>query len=238
MKAFVFGAPMDDQDKLLESAPLEGAQRSSDAEVVLYQGDLDSLFQAHPSLPKARVIMPVSMFIMNNGAVPVDLSGQNSLGKREFENEDIRKVSDKISEFVDMVISKEHFSDMARFMKANAIELVQNALIHKRLNGKQGAVELEIFETSGFYNARVTDPFGALEPEEVISKLARASLERTYETKKSGAGLGLRMVVSSSDCVVFQIKKGESCQVCCIINKYKRLKQFKNKSPALFIFNE
>lgn len=238
-KTYIKGFALEDGiSKLFQENGMERISEITEADVIIYKGALDELLEDSSKQVFASSIIPLEMFLLNKNMHPIDLRDQKSLGKRSFEQEDIRGVSDKIGELVDSLKSKEHFTDLARYMKLNGIELAQNALIHKRMSGKEGLVELEIFETGMFYNLTVTDPFGALTHEEILRKLSRVCVERTHENKEAGAGLGLFMVLNASDCVIFRLKKGKQTQVCCIINKYKRLKQFKNKSPALFIFKE
>ncbi|MEX0797890.1 MAG: hypothetical protein WEB87_04710 [Bacteriovoracaceae bacterium] len=240
MKKVFISAPdlEDDGRALLEDNGLAPADNIGEAEAVLYQGSLEELFCKYSKNINASAIIPLNTFLMNNSLDPIDLSDQKSLGKLSFDQENIRGVSDKIGELIDSFTSRDHFADISRYMKMNGIELAQNALIYKRLAGIKGEVSLEIFETKMFYNICATDSFGALSAGEVLSKLIRASVEKTYEEKESGAGLGLFMAINASDFAIFRLKKGKQTQVCCIINKYKRLKQYKSKSPALFIFKE
>lgn len=223
---------------ILERNSLSPVEERCNADILIYKGALEDVLASLKQGDHARKIIPYDAFLMNQGAQPLDLSGQQSLRKWSFDGEDIRGVSEKIGEMIDGLDSGAHFGELARYMKLNAIELTQNALIHKRMAGKSGKIDLEIFETSMFYNLCVSDPFGALSGADILNKLSRVCSEKTYETKESGAGLGLYMVLNASDWVIFKLKSEMQTQVCCIINKYKRLKQFKSKSPALFIYEE
>lgn len=224
--------------KLLKISSLKEIESLTDADVIIYKGVLEELLRKSKGKLKAQKVIPYNMFLMNNGVDPIDLSDQVELAEYDFENEDIRGVSEKISDLVEHIDHEEHFSDLGRYLKLAALELTQNALIYKRMSGKDGKIELRIFETGAFYNLCVTDPFGALNHEEILEKLTRVSIEKTYENKESGAGLGLFMVLNSSDYMIFELNPSNQTRVCCIINKYKRLKEFKTKSPALFVFKE
>lgn len=232
--------------RILKEKGLLLVDKINAADVIVYQGTLlDILENCEKKVegnqaPKvdSQAIIPYKMFLINKGIEPIGMDGQSSLGKKVFSDENIRGVSDGIGDLVDSLDKTGQFSDMSRYLKANSLELVQNGLIYKRVANKGGSVELEILETSMFFNIRVRDPFGGLTKEKILSKLFRASAEKTYEDKESGAGLGLFMVLNASDCVIFKLKEGRQTEVCCIINKYKRLKEFKNKSPALFIFEQ
>ncbi|MCO4753254.1 MAG: ATP-binding protein [Bacteriovoracaceae bacterium] len=208
------------------------------ADILIYDEDIEPLLEKCHGTLRACAIIPVHKFISNGGIDGPEIKSQSLLGAIEFADESVGSVALMIGELMEQFQSSEHFSDISRFMKANAVELVQNALIYKRQSASEGKISLEVYETPKFYNVQVTDSFGALSQDKILEKLVRAWRDKTYELKESGAGLGLFMTMMASDSMIFRLKNTERTQVCCIINKYKRLKHYKNKSPALYISKE
>jgi len=237
-KTFIVGsAPGEDELSFLSENGLELVGKPCEADILLYEGGLLEALEG-ADLSRLWAVVPFKTALAGNKVGPEDLRGQRMLGRESFENENIGGVSGKIGRLVDSLDVKGQFSEISRFLKSNAIELVQNALIFKRSFGGEGEVELEVFESDTAYNIQVTDNFGALTRETILTKIRRAWTEKTCEDKETGAGLGLFMVLMASDAVVFKLKNLKQTRVCCIINKYKRLRHYKNKSPALFILKE
>lgn len=212
------------------------------ADVAIYGGSLEDFMTKLASLGekelRLKTLVPFKTFALSADTAPANFLEGDLINQETFESEDIKAVTAKIDHLLGLIDGDNSFGDLSRYMKSNAIELVQNALIHKRLSGSSGLIELQLYETSTSYGISVSDPFGALTKAKALKKLIRVYRERSYETKEAGAGLGLYMVLNASDSVVIEIKRNKSSRVCCIMNKYKRLKEFKGKSPALHLIEE
>lgn len=152
-----------------------------------------------------------------------------------FMHQSIKELSEEIDSVLVSVVQNDSFSEIARYLKQTAIELVQNALIYQRTHNIAKPVELILGRDENYYIVEVTDLNGALDPLFILNKAKRAFTERTYEKKDTGAGLGSSMVILGSDEVAIKVKKDEYTQIRCIISKYKRLKEFKLKNNAIYI---
>ncbi|MAZ49875.1 MAG: hypothetical protein CME65_15035 [Halobacteriovoraceae bacterium] len=152
-----------------------------------------------------------------------------------FMHQSIKELSEEIDSALVTVVQNDSFSEIARYLKQTAIELVQNALIYQRAHNIAKPVELILGRDENYYIVEVTDLNGALDPLVILNKAKRAFTERTYEKKDTGAGLGSSMVILGSDEVAIKVKKDEYTQIRCIISKYKRLKEFKLKNNAIYI---
>lgn len=229
-------------DAIVKKEELSPVTDLSKADLAVYGGSLESFMNKLVDLKEEKIslktLLPFKTFAHNANARPPGFSQADLINKQFFESEAIGEVSSKIDQLLSAIDRDNAFGDLSRYMKSNAIELVQNALIHKKISNSSGQIELCLYETSGSYGISVSDPFGALTSSKTLEKLVRVYRERSYETKESGAGLGLYMVLNASDSVVIEIKRNKSSRVCCIMNKYKRLKDFKGKSPALHLIEE
>ena len=81
------------------------------------------------------------------------------------------------------------------------------------------------------------DYHGLLTSQKLTGRLKEVAINGEYERKASGAGLGLFMVVCSVNTIVFDVEPGKKTTIITRINKYKRLKHFKEKQTAIF-FNK
>lgn len=219
------------KDKCLEENSLIETKLKEEADYFFYGGTfLDIPFE---HLNEVRLIRP-----LNEKAslkVPEEREERNLLFKETFSGEELQEVVEKIEKKLEEIDNLIGFGDLKHYLQLISLELVQNALIFQRENSLRGKVTWSLQEFAESYGIVVTDPFGRLTRHRFLQKISRVIKEKTYEQKKSGAGLGLFMVLNSSDIMKLNVKKNERTEICCIIAKHKRLKDFKSKQPTLLI---
>lgn len=235
MKAFLINIYVNPEltDKL-NKLEMELTTKIEDCDCLIYDCPIDEVFTNPIKIDQVKTIISKKEFLKIETLSPTKVKKKNEI-KVEFEAENITQVSDLVKEEVDKIITDESFKDQNRYMSLVAIELVQNALIYKSENKIQSKIELVITEGEENYSVCVIDNFGALSHETLLEKIKRAYKERTPENKKTGAGLGFSMVLSASDEFILKSKKNQETIVCSIMNKYKRLKEYKSKSPTLYL---
>ena len=118
-------------------------------------------------------------------------------------------------------------------MQVIGLELVQNSLIYGKESSEQIKTVLKFRVGDEKLVIEAEDYLGALTQEKVFEKLKRSFSEQTVESKASGAGLGLSIVLKNVDKMIFTIRPGNMTRISCVINKYKRLKDFKQKNISL-----
>jgi anti-sigma regulatory factor (Ser/Thr protein kinase) len=210
---------------------------TDDVTHVIYTGNFDDVLREWT--PDKEVHHLVSL---KNYQQDGDLHGKcevtNFLLELKFCHETVSQVSDRIREALQVYQGEDYFQDLKRYLVLVGTELVQNALIYQRINNEVNDIELTLSEGEGHLKICVTDPYGALKLNHILSKLKRCIIEATVEEKKEGAGFGLYMVANSCDKMIINVKKNQRTQFCCIINKYKRLKDFKHKGLSLHYIKE
>jgi anti-sigma regulatory factor (Ser/Thr protein kinase) len=218
----------------LNMLEMELTTKIDECDCLIYDCPIDEVFGNPIKIDQVKTIISKKEFLKINKLTPTQVKKKNEI-KVEFETENIGEVSNLVKNEVNKIITDESFKDQNRYMSLVAIELVQNALIYKEENKIDSKIELVITEGEENYSVCVTDNFGALSHETLLAKIMRAYKEKTPENKKTGAGLGFSMVLSASDEFVLRSKKNQETIVCSIMNKYKRLKEYKSKSPTLYL---
>lgn len=206
----------------------------SESDCIIYDCPIADVFANPLNTDQVKTIISKKEFLKINTLSPTKVI-EKKVKILKFTNEAISEVSKIVKEHVGHIISDESFKDQSRYMSLVAIELVQNALIYKREATLSSDIELTLTEGEENYSVCVTDSFGALTHEMLLNKMMRAFTEKTPEKKNSGAGLGFSMVLSSSDELVLKSEKNKKTRVCSVMNKYKRLKEYKSKSPTLYL---
>jgi len=196
----------------------------------LYQGSFLSLIDLIPSY--FQKIIPLSYY-KKNGFNTITNYGE-SLISITFVQESSSEIESQVANRLAEVDMSHTFSDLKRYITLVSIELVRNAII---VNKAKKKIHLHISQTQDDIIIEVCDPYGALTCGDITGRLKKIKATGEYEMKKSGAGLGLFMVISSVNYIRFNIDVGRRTEVICSINKYKRLKDFKQKEIAIF-YNE
>jgi len=148
----------------------------------------------------------------------------NELAKLKLSGGKSQEIKQKIASLFDTINFESYFGDMRNYLESLALELAENSLVH----GGDEAV-LKIIEEENRFVIKTEDAAGLLSKEQFFIKLKRAFSEKTFEQKESGAGLGFYLIVHLSDMIEFDLKTGSHTIIECSINKYKRLKQYKQK---------
>jgi len=206
----------------------------NESDCIIYDCPIADVFANPLKIDQVKTIISKKEFLKTNTLSPTKVL-EKKVTTLKFSNEAISEVSQIVKKHVGALITDESFKDQSRYMSLVAIELVQNALIYKRETSLSADIELTLTEGEENYSVCVTDSFGALTHEMLLNKMIRAFTERTPEQKSSGAGLGFSMVLSSSDELVLKSHKNKKTKVCSVMNKYKRLKEYKSKSPTLYL---
>ncbi|MFT6633139.1 MAG: sigma-B regulation protein RsbU (phosphoserine phosphatase) [Bacteriovoracaceae bacterium] len=170
------------------------------------------------------------------GISKVEVNG-NKIATLKFLNESASEVIDQISIALEGIKSDGSFSDLSHYLLTVSSELVRNGIIlnlSQDSEKEQKEVFLDIDEGEENIFVKVTDQFGRLKSEDITRRLKEVAMSGTYERKAYGAGLGLFMVINSVNTIEFNVTPGIQTEVICRINKYKRLKQFKEKQTAIF----
>lgn len=243
MKAFLTKIYINEElNQKLDELNIEITTSLEDCDCIIYDCPIEQVFDQSFKADKLKTIISKAEILTLQTLGPTDVNKKKSQ-TIIFTNESVGEVSSKIKNSIGEIIDKNLFSDQSRFMSLVAIELVQNALIYQRESDEFGQkeasdsqeIQLTLTEGEKNYSICVTDPFGALSHETILNKIQRAYKEKTVETKTTGAGLGFSMVLSASDELIVKSEKDKKTTVCSIMNKYKRLKEYKSKTPTLYL---
>ncbi len=210
----------------------DGLSRSSDVTLPnwIYKGPLVELLKDGPST--FHKLIPLN-YLNLYGAEPINPSG-DIIFSHSFKRESSSDVYNIISKWLDTKHFDNSFSDLKSYLVMVISELVRNGIILNLQGDTYFAVELAVIESEDDVFITVKDFFGLLKNENITSRLKDVAKSGNYEQKESGAGLGLFMVVNSVNSIHFEVVKKTTTLISCRINKYKRLKQFKQKETALF----
>jgi len=208
------------------------------ADAIIYGSDIQKLILSGLNLAKIKYIVSAREF--NKKTIPFAQTRVDELSKFEaiFSDESISEVTNAIDNGIAEVLDGNSFNDIKNYLKLISLELVQNALLYGRNIDKKGYVEYKILRGEECYQIVVRDFYGMLDREIFYKNIKRAFEEKTYELKKSGAGLGLSMILSASDELSIIRKEGEFTEIRSIISKYKRLKEYKGKKTNLIFMEE
>lgn len=235
MKAFLNKIYINEEiNQKLKELNIDLTTSIEDCDCIIYDCPIEEVFENSFNTSQVKTIISKDEILSITSLEPTSVIEKSS-HSIVFENENVSEVSSKIKESVKGIVDTSVFSDHGRFMSLVAIELVQNALIYQKEINFQEKIQLTLTEGEENYSIAVTDPFGALSHEMILNKIQRAYKERTPENKATGAGLGFSMILSASDELIVNSELDKSTTVCSIMNKYKRLKEYKSKSPTLYL---
>lgn len=207
-------------------------------DIVSYEGTFDQMIAGWQRGDLANHIVHQSKITDQKNTIFPDPLSEEPLLHKEFLGESVSEVTEVIKNMLKDLELEDHFSDISRYILLNSIELVQNALIQTREAGKSTPVYFAIYQSDVGVQIYVEDKVGKLDKEKIMEKLQRAYREKTFEEKDSGAGLGLYMVVNNCDILSFDVKDNEYTRVNCFLNRYQRLKEFKNKKISIHFKTE
>jgi sigma-B regulation protein RsbU (phosphoserine phosphatase) len=199
---------------------------------ILYDQALIKNLQNIPE--RIEKLIPLEHF-KQFGVSNIEVDG-NRIVELKFLTESASEVIDQIGFALEGLKLEGAFGDLSHYLLTVSSELVRNAIIlNLSKDSRQGPkeVSLDVYEGEENIFVKVTDQFGKLRSGDITRRLKEVALNGTYERKTYGAGLGLFMVINSVNTIEFNITPGIQTEVICRINKYKRLKQFKEKQTAI-----
>jgi sigma-B regulation protein RsbU (phosphoserine phosphatase) len=203
---------------------------------VLYGNALIDTLEKIPS--NIKMLIPLEHY-KQFGISKIPVNG-NKILEIKFKKESASEVIEQISKKLDNFDFEGAFGDLPRYLLTVCSELVRNG-INLNMNDiceeVSKEVHLEVYEGQDNFFVKVSDGYGLLKSQDISRRLKEVAKNGTYERKTLGAGLGLFMVINSVNTIEFNVDSGICTEVICRINKYKRLKQFKEKQTAIF-FNK
>ncbi|MBD63686.1 MAG: hypothetical protein CME62_00635 [Halobacteriovoraceae bacterium] len=217
----------------IERMGLEITEDIREANIVLYSDTFKNMFLELGEVKHINHFIGIKDFLKNENILSHQEIESLAHFKLKFTDDSVTQVTHKINSMLNDAMDADTFVDFKRFLQLICIELVQNALIFGKSQQETKEIELDFIKGKDNYSVTVRDGYGELDQEKLLSSIGRALLEKNYENKKTGAGLGLSMVLSASDEIVIKRKEGEFTEIRSIINKYKRLKEYKSKKTSL-----
>lgn len=216
---------------LSENSELSSIVKGSmDTPCWIYKG---SLLKHAEHIPLGiKSLIPLNYFL-KHGITPYTPEG-TELFSMNFTKENSAEVMDKVIGALEEIDFKTTFKDIKRYLAIVAVELVRNGIIQNLKSEREDNITLIVSENEDDIIVKVADPYGTLLNHDFISRFKRVIKTGEYERKRLGAGLGLFMVVSSVSSIYFNIVPNFKTEITCTINKYKRLKHFKEKETAIF----
>lgn len=222
-------------DPYYDKLGLEKTKDQKLADIVIYDEKISSCISDLNIGPNLSHILSKEDFTERKQSLsPRNVNFLQSI-KSSFSNETVKDVSEVIDKIISQIIQDDAFSEIKRYLKQTSLELIQNALVYKKTQNLEGEVFFSLARDDQHYIVEVQDPFGKLDPSHILQKAQRAFIDKTYEMKEEGAGLGFSMIIIASDEVFIQVKNNEYTKIRCIISKHKRLKDFRQKNNAIYI---
>lgn len=221
-----------DEGELLEIKSVVFTNSVQCPNVVYKKSLVESL--EHIPLDSQRFI-PLD-YLKKHGENPREINGVLKF-EHSFLEESSSEIINIISSKLEVLDLEQSFGDINHYLLTVCSELTRNGVIQNLKQAKSGdkrAINLKVIDSEESFVIQVVDQFGSLKQEKVFQRLKDVSLLGSYERKVYGAGLGLFMVSSSVDSLVFDVWPGKKTSITCHINKYKRLKHFKEKQTAIF----
>lgn len=163
------------------------------------------------------------------------------LWSKKVKLQNYQEIYKKVDEAMSEIPLDEFFESPIPYLKQIAVELLMNATSYSKNNIVE--LELALSETGVYLTVR--DNLGNLTREQVISKLGRASEEKSpveviNKTSAGGlpAGAGLGLYLSFCSCNRFQVVSipNVRTEITCMIEKNKRYKNFKGRTPSFHFF--
>lgn len=196
----------------------------------IYQGSLIKYIEEVPLAIKS--LIPLKYFL-KHGSKPFRPIGE-SLFDLSFCHESADEVMTSITDKLKNFDFSTAFGDIKRYASIVAIELIRNGIVENVKSKQDKQVNLKFSESDSDIIISVTDDHGSLKSEDFISRFKNIIKTGEYERKPHGAGLGLFMVINSVSTISIEVTEGIKTEIICTINKYKRLKHFKEKETAIF----
>ena len=175
-------------------------------------------------------------YILKNG-VEFIAQKETLLIDHHFLNESATDVMKLLSSKFEHINIPNTFADLSRYLTLLSVELVRNAILLNQEGIPSRECHYKLFENEKFLTVEVTDFYGLMSSESLMMRLKHVKLHKTYEMKKSGAGLGFYLIINSVNSIMIEISETKFTRLTVNINKYKRLKDFKEKQTAIFIKN-
>lgn len=196
----------------------------------LYKGSLLNYLKRIPN--EFESLVPLSYF--NRHKLGRKQFQGNRLLQKTFQVENASEVINTITEAIGPIDLGDSFDDLKYYISLVSTELVRNGIILNLKHKMSYDISLTILESADDILIKIADPYGELKCSDLTRRLKAVLETGEYERKEYGAGLGLFMVLKAVDTIQFTINKNKNTEILCSINKYKRLKHFKEKETTVF----
>jgi hypothetical protein len=228
MKITVPAANQNDFKKMLGDH-LYTTEYSEDSNAIVYSGSILEY------LKTINTTNCISAVISEHDLTWGLSNSQRLLIKQDyFMSGSVSSVTQQLAAHINSAHFGDDFQQLQRYLLTISLELMTNAL-RVSLDSK---VSWSLYQHPHAYEIEVVDQMGTLTREKIFSQLKRAALEQTFERKEAGAGLGLFLVLLSSNQLIIEIQPFKRTSIRAIIYKYKRMKDYKTKVHALYIKDE
>ncbi len=156
---------------------------------------------------------------------------------------------DEIKEVLSGLNIDNFFDSPMDYLESISSELASNAIFNAtghestertlkvKLNADEGVI-YKIGKVNNNIVISVTDNSGSLTLERLFESLNRSAVEKVPEEKKGGAGLGFYMIYSFANQVIFNLEKGKSTSIICIIEETKRYKKYRSRITSFHYFDD
>lgn len=150
---------------------------------------------------------------------------------------DSKTIDQVIDHMVEKITIGPFFDSPIEYLKIFGNELLVNAFFSTEHNEKSRTIKLildvDVHAKLGVDDHclvfSVKDPYGSLKRERLIEALLRSCREKTPIEQEGGAGLGLYMTLMNSNQVFINVNNKKSTEVICVIDRTKRMKNFKSR---------
>lgn len=210
-------------------------QSVQDFVTAVYQEEIEPVFLNWDSSQNLKNIVPNTKYLHEDKTKYITNIDELTF-ELKFQNQKVTEVSSLIRDRLNKLDLTQQFGDLSKYIVLIGTELVQNALIAG--DKPDNIITLKLYINEDSFKLTCHDSLGTLTRDKVMTKLQRAYKEKSFEEKKEGAGLGLYMVVNSCDRIIFDLQQKNETTICCIIKKYKRLKEFKKRKAIAIHFLE
>jgi len=207
------------------------------AEIIIYKDSLNQILIDSHQNQNIMDIVSFKNFEKDKNLEAPSLDHYKEIFSLNFKEESVTEVRNRINKYLGDQNFDGYFSEIERYLKTISTELIQNAIIIGKESLTAKKVEYKLMENAKSWLIQVIDLHGSLTKKHVLEKLARACEEKTFEEKETGAGLGFYMLLNACDKLIFEIDKEKKTKVSVIINKYKRLKDYKSKNISIHFLN-
>lgn len=221
-------------------------------DLLLKDSGLNHIIGKNTNILETQLVANICRYLHPSKGIKDYLHNKNNIQTRTLTNS--KETTNTVEELINSFEYDSYFDSPKEYLRTMANELLTNAFYNAYQDkdgsfpyqnqdrktpvnlDKDGAIEISLALDEERVVLCVTDPFGTLTRESVLNNIKRGIKTKKHSNKEGGAGLGLYLIYSYANHLVFNLDKNNKTEIVAIIENNRRLKKYKEIIKSIHFY--